>query len=61
MPVLFKKEVIGEIAINAFSANINLKLSSNIDVLQGRIEKIQSGKTVAVKSGKKKKKTIYSF
>ncbi len=56
MPVLFKKEVIGEIAINAFSANINLKLSSNIDVLQGRIEKIQSGKTVAVKSGKKKKK-----
>lgn len=55
VPVLYKKEVIGEIAINAYSKDIDTKLSSNISVLDGRKKKIDTGKKVAVNKCKKKK------
>lgn len=56
VPVLYKKEVIGEIAINAYSQGIDKKLSSDIEVLDGRRKKIDSGKVVATKKTRKKKK-----
>lgn len=56
VPVKFRKEVIGEVAVNAYSKEIDYKLSSDISVLLGRIEKIENGKTVAVKKCKKKKR-----
>lgn len=55
VPVLYKKEVIGEIAINAYSQGIDKKLSSDIEVLDGRRKKIDSGKVVATKKTRKKK------
>lgn len=55
VPVRFRKEVIGEVAVNAYSEQIDYKLSSDISVLVGRIEKIENGKTVEVKKCKKKK------
>ena len=54
VPVLYKKEVIGEIAINAYTENVDKKLSSDIEVLDGRRKKIDSGKAVAIKKVKKK-------
>lgn len=56
VPVLYKKEVIGEIAINAYSQEIDRKLSSDIEVLVGRRKKIDSGKVVSTKKVKKKKR-----
>ncbi len=55
VPVKFRTEVIGEIAVNAFNSEINYKLSSDISVLDGRISKIEGGKKVAVKKCRKKK------
>lgn len=55
VPVLYKKEVIGEIAVNAYSKKIDCKLSSDIGVLNGRRKKIDTGKAVAVKKAKMKK------
>ena len=40
VPIIYKNEIIGEIAIDAFSSNINRELSSNVSVLYGRIEKV---------------------
>lgn len=55
VPVLYKNEVIGEIAINAYSKKIDNKLSSDINILNGRRKKIDMGKEVAIKKCKKKK------
>lgn len=55
VPVRYKEKVIGEIAIDAYSKDIDLKLSSDIDVLKGRIKKIDRQKSVVVKKGRKKK------
>lgn len=55
VPVLYKKEIIGEIAINAYTEAVNKKLSSDLSVLDGRRKKIEAGKAVAVKRPKKKK------
>lgn len=55
VPVLYKKEVIGEIAISAYSQGIDKKMSSDIEVLDGRRKKIDSGKVVTEKHTKKKK------
>lgn len=52
VPVLYKKEVIGEIAVNAYSKEVNPKLSSNIEILIGRKEKIDTGENVAVQKCK---------
>lgn len=56
VPVLYKKEVIGEIAINAYSQGIDEKLSSDIVVLNGRRKKIDSGQVVVAPNTKKKKR-----
>lgn len=55
VPVLYKKEVIGEIAIDAYKGQINHKLSSDIEVINGRKSKIDNGKVIAAKKVKKKK------
>lgn len=55
VPILYKKEVIGEIAINAYTKDIDKKLSSDLSVLDGRRKKIASGKEVTIKETKKKK------
>lgn len=55
VPVLYKKQVIGEIAVNAYSKNIDAKLSSDISVLDGRKKKIDTGKILEIKKCKKKK------
>ena len=61
VPVKFRTEVIGEIAVNAFNSEIDYKMSSDISVLDSRISKIEEGKKVAVKKcSKKKKKYIVS-
>lgn len=61
VPVKFRTEVIGEIAVNAFNSEIDYKMSSDISVLDGRISKIEEGKKVAVKKcSKKKQKYIVS-
>lgn len=61
VPVKFRTEVIGEIAVNAFNSEIDYKMSSDISVLDGRISKIEKGKKVAVKKcSKKKQKYIVS-
>lgn len=49
VPVLYKNEVIGEIAVDAYTSKIDLKLSSNISVLKRRIDKILSGQVVSTK------------
>lgn len=56
VPVLYKNEVIGEIAVDAYTSKIDLKLSSNISVLKRRIDKILSGQVVSTKRCKGKKK-----
>ena len=55
VPILYKAEVIGEIAINAFSRKVDKKLSSDIAVLEDRRKKIDSGKVPTIKKSKKKK------
>lgn len=55
VPVLYKKEVIGEIAIDAYSEGVDRKLSSDIEVLDGRRKKIDKGKVVTVKKTTKRK------
>lgn len=55
VPVKYNDEVIGEIAVNAYSEEIDIKLSSDVEVLSSRIDKINSGKKVAVKKCRKKK------
>lgn len=55
VPILYKKEVIGEVAVDAYSREINKKLSSHVPVLQGRKQKIDKGNVVAVKKCRKKK------
>lgn len=55
VPVLYRKEVIGEIAIDAYSESVDKKLSSDMEVLAGRRKKIDSGKVIASKKIKKKK------
>lgn len=57
VPVIYKNEVIGEIAVDAYSEEIDIKLSSDIEVLSGRIKKINSGKMVDLERCKKKKET----
>ncbi len=55
VPVLYKKKVIGEIAVDAYSKNIDEKRSSGIGVLSGRRRKIDIGKSVSIERGRKKK------
>lgn len=55
VPVLYKNRVIGEIAINAYSKEIDKGLSSDLSVLLGRKEKIDTGDMVAIKKWKKRK------
>ncbi len=55
VPVKYKNEVIGAIAVDAYSEKIDAKLSSDIEVLVGRIEKINSGKIIAMKKCRAKK------
>lgn len=55
VPVLYKKEAIGEIVVNAYTKDIDTKLSSDLRVLNCRRDKIDTGKTVSVKKYKKKK------
>lgn len=55
VPVLYKKEVIGEIAIDAYTEHVDKKLSSDLSVLGERRKRIDSGETVAIKKAGKKK------
>lgn len=55
VPILYKKEVIGEIAVNAYSKDVDRKMSSDISILDGRKKKIDIGKPVSIKKCKKKK------
>ena len=55
VPILYKKEVIGEIAVNAYSRDVDKKMSSDISILDGRKKKIDIGKPVSIKKCKKKK------
>lgn len=55
VPVLYKKETIGEIVVNAYTKCIDNRLSSDIHILNCRRNKIDTGTAVAVKKYKKKK------
>ena len=51
VPVLYKKEVIGEVAVDVYAKNINYKSSSDISILQGRKQRIDRGKTCSIHNG----------
>lgn len=55
VPVLYKKEVIGQISIDAYTGKADEGLSSDIAVLMSRKSKIDAGKVVALKKCAKKK------
>ena len=55
VPVLYKKEVIGQISIDAYTGKADEGLSSDIAVLMSRKCKIDAGKVVALKKCAKKK------
>lgn len=59
VPLLYKKEAIGDIIINAYSKEIDKKLSSELSIIQNRITAIQaklSAKTPTKPTRKKKSK-----
>ncbi len=56
VPILYKSQVIGEIAVNAYSKEIDKGLSSDICILLDRKEKIDKNNTIAVEKGKGKKR-----
>jgi len=55
VPVLYKKEVIGEVAVDVYAKNINYKLSSDISILQGRKQRIDRGNIITLNKGERKK------
>lgn len=55
VPVLYEKEVVGVISIDAFWGKINKGLSTDISILLGRIKKIDDGPKKAVKKTRRKK------
>lgn len=55
VPVLYKKEVIGEVAVDAYTKNINRRLSSDIDILQGRKQRIDQGNLITLPKERRKK------
>lgn len=55
VPVLYKKKVIGEVAVDAYTKNINRRLSSDIDILQGRKQRIDKENVVTLAKGSRKK------
>ncbi len=57
VPVLYKEEVIGEVAVDAYSKKINVKRSSDICVLKGRIDKVNRGEIAAAQKRPRKKET----
>ena len=58
VPLIFSNHAIGDIIIDAFSEEIDLKRSSEISLIQKRIEKIRKGGTVGRKNIQKKTKTF---
>ena len=56
VPILYKSQVIGEIAVNAYSKEIDKGLSSDICILLDRKEKIDKNNTIVVEKGKGKKR-----
>ena len=59
VPIIYKEQTIGEIAIDAYDETINDSLSSDISVLTDRIKKINSG--TVVKKRKKQQKFEYKI
>lgn len=55
VPVIYCKEVIGTVSIDAFSGEINKNLSTDISILEGRINKIKNSPHKVVKKVKGKK------
>lgn len=55
VPVLYKKKVIGEVAVDAYTKNINRRLSSDIDILQRRKQRIDKENVVTLAKGSRKK------
>lgn len=52
VPILFDKELVGDITIDAFSGEINKKMSSDISILEARISTIKNRKNL---QGKQKR------
>ena len=55
VPVLYREKVIGEVAVDAYSKEINEKRSSDISVLKGRIEKVNRGEIASPQKRPRKK------
>ena len=57
VPVLFSSEVVGTVSVDAFTGKVNKGLSTDIDIFNGRIERVsQKGD-----SGKKKIKRKFKY
>ncbi|NLZ54817.1 MAG: site-specific DNA-methyltransferase [Thermoanaerobacteraceae bacterium] len=56
VPLLYMKEAIGDIVINAYSKEIDEKLSSEISIIRNRIIAIQAKSSKKTTTGKKKSK-----
>lgn len=57
VPVLYKKEVIGEVAVDVYTKDINRKLSSDIGVLKERKQRIDKGNVITLPKENRKKGT----